>query len=508
MPPVERPGLERPDPVLLAALLARCDLRGDATVRGAGDVPVDRIVMTPDAAGPGALVAGLIQPDAEWVGACARAGASAVIVDRALPVAEAITQVVIPRPGPVVGRIAALLNGDPSRALKLIAVTGTNGKTTITHFCQQLAAAAGARFGVLGTNGFDVGDVVLEPWKTTPYAPDLHALLARMVGAGLDGAAIEASSSGLMMDRLVGAAVDVAIFTNLTADHLDHHPDPESYFAAKRRLFIDPELDEPPRFAVIDRDDPAGRRLLADRQMPCPAVSVSRQGAADVFAEGLAPIDPDDPTRGVRFDLVSPWGRWPVALPVPGAFNVSNALAAFAACVGVGLPPEVLAARIEGLALPKGRLDERPTAGGYRLFIDYAHNPAAIRAAQATLRPITRKRLITVVGASGSGRRDPAEIGRAVAAGADRCVITTNDPAWVPSAELAAGVASALPDTLPYTVIEDRRAAIAYAVEQAEPGDVVLLVGKGHETTMKIRGESVPYSDHDSVAAALAARRG
>lgn len=495
-------------PMALEALLARCDPRGQARVQGPVVRRVDRIVMTPEQAGPGAIVAGLLHPDAAWVHACARRGAAAVIVDRDLPVEAEPTRIVLPRPGPVVGRISALLNGDPSEVLQLVAVTGTNGKTTTTFFCRQLTAAAGLRFGVLGTNGFDVGQEILAPWRTTPYAPDLHALFARMVRAGLHGAAIEASSAGLIADRLIGAEVDVAVFTNLTPDHVDDHPDPEAYFAAKRRLFIDPEQPRPPRLAVIDRDDPAGRRLLADGAMPCPTVSVSRRADADVRAVGITPLDPADPGRGVRFDLASPWGRWPVALPLPGAFNVSNALAAFAACAGLGMPPDRLAAAFEGLTLPRGRLEEHPVdEGGFRVFVDYAHNVGAITEALAAVRPLARGRVIAVLGASGTGRRVPSDIGRAVGRGADLCVLTTNDPDRTPVAALSRAVAAGLPDGLPHTFIEDRRAAIAHAVALAEPGDVVVALGKGHERTQLVRGEKVPYDEQESVAAALRARR-
>jgi UDP-N-acetylmuramoyl-L-alanyl-D-glutamate--2,6-diaminopimelate ligase len=428
-------------------------------------------------------------------------GCRVILSRRPLALDQSITQVIARDFGWVLGRLSSSIHANPSHQLKILAVTGTNGKTTTSHFFQQLMQQAGQRFGLIGSNVYDLGGQLLESWKTTPYPPDFHALLAQAQAAGLEGVALEASSAGLMMDRLLGTRVEVAAFTNLTPDHRIHHPTLEDYFAAKLRLFIDAQQDTPPRFAVINIDDPWGQKLYGLSSLVSETISFGLQASADVQALDLSPLDLANPLAGVQFELLSPWGKFMARLPLLGRFNIYNVLAAFSAAVLMGVTPSLAARGLGQLQLPRGRLQEIPNQKGFRVFVDYAHSVDSLIQVERELRAICRSRLIVLFGCSGMRGCIPEEIGQAAASDADCCIVTTQDPGLLNAGTLAQRAAAGIPSHVERHLIADRKQAIQFALDMAQAGDVVLLAGKGHEKAQIIGRQRVA---HDEIAVATA----
>jgi UDP-N-acetylmuramoyl-L-alanyl-D-glutamate--2,6-diaminopimelate ligase len=352
---------------------------------------------------------------------------------------------------------------------------------------------------VIGTIGTRIDGEPLPSALTTPEAPDLQALLAVMLEAGVAAAAMEVSSHALALGRVSGTRFAVGAFTNLSQDHLDFHPDMEDYFATKARLF-----DGRARHAVVCVDDAWGARLAA----ATPGVVTVAAGTerADWTAVDITA----DPAGGQRFTALGPAGPVPVAMRLPGAFNVANALVALACLDAVGVPPPVAAAAFADLAVP-GRMQRVDAGQPWLAVVDYAHKPAAVAALLDTLRAQVPGRLLTVLGCGGD--RDRAKrplMGAAAAARSALLVVTddnprTEDPAAIRAAMLDGAVAE--PGHGEVREIGDRRAAIAAAVAEARPGDAVVVAGKGHETGQEIDGRKHPFDDAAELAAAIEAAR-
>jgi UDP-N-acetylmuramoyl-L-alanyl-D-glutamate--2,6-diaminopimelate ligase len=392
------------------------------------------------------------------------------------------------------GPLAHAACGAPSERLSLIAVTGTNGKTTVTQF---LAQALAPRCAVIGTLGAGFPSCLAETGFTTPEATTLMRLLAGFADDGATACALEASSIGIEEGRLNGARVDVAVFTNFTRDHLDYHGSMEAYAAAKAQLFAWPGL----RCAVTNLDDEAGARMVA--RTKARRVIGYGIGRGDVRAEALAAT-----ASGQRFDLVLPDGRTEVATPLLGRYNVSNLLAVAAVLHDAGCAPAEISRRLGALAAPPGRMERVGGVGEPLVVVDYAHTPDALENVLATLRAVAGARggqLWVLFGCGGD--RDPGkrpEMGAVAARLADRVVVTSDnprgeDPAKIIAAILAgaAGAASEI----------DRAVAIARAVAEAEARDVIVLAGKGHEGYQEIAGVRTPFSDVEQARRALEARR-
>ena len=434
------------------------------------------------------------------------AGAVAVLTDpdgRARAVASGVPVLVLADPRARLGEIACWVYGDPSSRLRLIGVTGTSGKTTSTYLIESGLSAAGHLTGLVGGVELRVGPERLASSLTTPEAPDLQALFAVMVERGVTAAAMEVSSHSLALGRVGGTRFDVAVFTNLSQDHLDFHDDLEDYFRAKASLF------RPPVTGVVNIDDTYGRRLAASAPVPVTTFSAAGNGDADWRA-----ADVRSGADGSTFRLIGPGGvEADVSVGLAGVFNVANALGALVALVEAGIRLEDAVAGVAACPGVPGRLERVPAAGlGVTAFVDYSHKPGAVEAVLRSLRPVTQGNLIIVLGCGGD--RDRAKrpmMGAAAASLADVAILTSDNPrSEDPLAILAAmldGVLSVPQTERARVIIEpDRAAAIGQAIALASPGDVVVVAGKGHETGQYVAGSVLPFDDRQVTAAALAAR--
>jgi len=431
------------------------------------------------------------------------AGAVAVLTDPAGAerLDPGVPLVVVPDPRRLLGRVSAEVYGHPARRLVMVGVTGTQGKTTTTRLLEGGLAAAGTVPAVVGTVGTRIAGTDVKTALTTPEAPDLHALFALMVERGVEVCAMEVSSHALVLGRVDGVVFDVAVFLNLGRDHLDFHDTVEEYYEAKASLFT----PERARRAVVCLDDEHGRRLADETTLPLATFSTAGGAGATWSVSDLEPA----PSR-TDFTVLAPGGRYAAGVPLAGAYNVSNALAAIAAAGEAGLDPGAVARGIAGLAGVPGRLESIRAGQDFEVVVDYAHKPDAVEAAISALRPLTAGRVLVVIGAGGD--RDTGKrplMGEIAARLADVVVVTddnprTEDPATIRAAVLA-GCAQ-VPDGERAEVREegDRRRAIAWALEQAAPGDIVLVAGKGHETGQEVHGVVHPFDDREIVRDLLA----
>jgi len=388
--------------------------------------------------------------------------------------------------------MAAAVFGHPARALTIVGITGTNGKTTITYLLESVFRAAGWRPGVIGTTGMRIDGSASPLSHTTPEAPELHRTLARMRAGGVRAVAIEISSHALAQHRVDGLVVDVAVFTNLSQDHLDLHATMEDYFEAKRRLFT----PEHARHAVVNADDPWGRRLLEE-----PAIATTSYGidaAADVRAADVS-VQGDGATTVV--------GGVPVRTSLRGRFNVENVLGALAAARVVGIGIDVGARGIGEVRRVPGRMEPVDAGQDFTVVVDYAHTPDSIHSVLRGARGSAEGRVIVVFGCGGD--RDRAKrpmMGRTAAEDADLVIVTNDNPRSEDPLAIIDEITSGMPDGAAAIVEPDRAAAIERAIEAARPGDVVVVAGKGHETTQEIDGMLVPFDDREVARAALTRR--
>ena len=472
------------------------------TLRAQDVVPGDLFAALPGATAHGA----------EFTPAAIEAGAVAVLTDaagaavigRSLSDPAPLPVLVHPEPRTVLGAVAADVYGHPSDRVVVLGVTGTSGKTTTAHLIEAGLRAAGRTPGLIGTVGVRIAGSDVPSALTTPEAPALQALLAVMAESGVDTAVMEVSSHALELGRVDGIRFAAGGFTNLSRDHLDFHPTMEAYFEAKARLF-DPDSPQHARIAVVCVDDDAGRAMA---RRPPQVVTVSAEGhPADWRAEDVVVLD-----SGVQeFTAVDPAGvHHRLRIPLPGRFNVANALLALALLDTVGVSPEQASPGLRSAAVP-GRLEVVDRGQDFLAVVDYAHKPGALRAVLETLRlEISGRpggRLAVVFGAGGNrdaGKREP--MGAVAAELADLVVVTDDNPRdenpGVIRAAILAGVRGV--DREPETVeIADRGAAIRYAVDWARRGDVVVIAGKGHERGQTAAGVTRAFDDREELGRAI-----
>ena len=415
-------------------------------------------------------------------------GATSLLCEQVLDLA--VTQVRVAPGGarPAMASVAAAFWGHPSRALTTVGVTGTNGKTTVTQLVRDALEADGRSTGVIGT----LGGV-----RTTPESPDLQRMLAAMVAEGRRAAALEVSSHALTQHRVDGIVFDVAAFTNLSRDHLDHHGTMEAYFEAKASLFSPARC----RHAVVFADDPWGRRLL-ERLHPLAgvdgyALTAVRVGeAADVvLAVGSS-----------RFT----WRGRRISLPLSGRFNVDNALVAATVATALGADEDRVAEGLAGAAPVAGRMEVVGDGYPVAVLVDYAHTPAGLEVALDAARALAAgHRVLCVFGCGGdrdTGKRP--QMGAVATAGADEVVLTSDNPRSEDPLAIIEAIRAGVVPGAEVTVEPDRAAAIRVAVAHAQPGDVVLVAGKGHETTQTTGAATVAFDDRDEAARALLERFG
>lgn len=493
--------MEGPARVLLLDLLD-----GIAPLRIAGDPVVDVRTLEYDSRRVGAGACFACVPGRHTDGhahapAAVAAGAVALLVER--PLGLGVPEARVPDVRRVLGPVAARLAGEPSRALRCLGVTGTNGKTTTTYLLHAIARVAGEPAGLVGTTGARVGDQIVPLGFTTPEAPDLQVLLARMRDEGVRTVAMEVSSHALAQYRVDGTWFTVACFTNLSHDHLDYHGTVEAYFEAKAQLFAPERCG----VAVTNLDDPHGAELA--RRVAAaggPLLTYARDDpTADVGAEvrGYG-------ASGTDLVLVDRRGGERVAttLPLPGPVNVWNGLAAAATARAAGESWDAIARGLAVAPVVPGRLERVDAGQPFTVLVDYAHTPDALAHAVEAARVVAGDRRVAVVFGCG-GDRDPdkrAPMGAAAAA-ADLVVVTTDNPRSEDPGTIAAAAAAGARAAGGDPVVElDRRVAIARALEWAADGDVVLVAGKGHESGQVTGDTTVAFDDRVVARELLGAR--
>ena len=385
--------------------------------------------------------------------------------------------------------LSAALLQDPAGHLELVGVTGTNGKTTVTYLIDAALRAAGKKSSLLGTVQYRVGDRLAEATRTTPESSDLQRLFREMVDAGSTHAVLEVSSHSLALKRVHGCPFAVAVFTNLTRDHLDFHGDMDSYFKAKRILFD--SLLKPGGVAVVNVDDDRGQELARGHKGRILTYGLLRP--ADLSAEGITLS-----LGGTSFRARTPFGTFDLHSPLLGRFNVQNLLAAIAASMGLGLPVEAALRGVSSLAGVPGRLERVDVGQGFTVAVDYAHTDDALKNLLETVRELGPSRVITVFGCGGDRDRTKRPLMGAVASRlSDVVVLTSDNPRSEPPEAILEEIQTGMNGTRKAEryVIVDRRDAIQKALEIAGQGDAVVIAGKGHETTQVLRDRQVPFDD-------------
>lgn len=435
-----------------------------------------------------------------YLSQAAAAGAMAALVEDALltpEVAPPLPVIVVPNLRRQLGDIAARFFGQPSRALHIAAVTGTNGKTTVSQLLGQLLRGCGYDCGVIGTLGASLDGRVHSALNTTPDPLQLQSTLAHWVEAAVPFVCMEASSHALDQGRLSGVEIDTAVFTNLSRDHLDYHGSMAAYGEAKSRLFQWPGL----RHALINADDAFADTLVRHVANSAECLRYSIAGApADLRLSRL-----EFDARGLRARLDSPWGRGALRSPLIGRFNAGNLLAALATALCAGLPLDQLLRVAQTLQPVSGRMEALRERGRPLVVIDYAHTPDALQQVLTALRPQVRGRLVAVFGCGGDRDRGKRpEMAAVASAHADAIVLTSDNPrSEEPRAIIADIEAGATGD---YRVIVDRAEAIAAAIATAGPDDCVLIAGKGHEDYQLIGAQRIAFSDREQARLALEER--
>lgn len=391
-------------------------------------------------------------------------------------------------------RISRAVYQYPDRELTLIGVTGTNGKTSVTRFVQHFLKAADLSAGSLGTVGYSFAGRELPARRTTPGAPDLHRILAEMRRAGCGYCAMEVSSHALDQNRVFGLEFDVAVFTNLSQDHLDYHETMERYFEAKNKLFAMPGV----RTRIVGEDEWSDR--LAERYGP-EVIRCGLGSGCQVRAERI-----ESTLAGTVAEVSTPWGEGVLRIPLPGVYNLRNAMQALAAAASVGVPLETLLSASEHLHAAPGRMQLIPGHTG-RVYVDYAHTPDALANVLALLKPLAKGRVTVVFGCGGDRDRmkRPLMV-KAAAAYADEMIFTLDNPRTEDPEQIFRDMKEGLEAGYEVTVEPDRTRAIRSAVFSLQPGDVLLIAGKGHESIQEIGAVQIPYDDRDVAVRCIAER--
>jgi UDP-N-acetylmuramoyl-L-alanyl-D-glutamate--2,6-diaminopimelate ligase len=459
----------------------------DVLFPGAPAVDVAGLAYDNRAVGPRDLffcVRGFTRDGHEFAADAVQRGAAALVVDHLLDID--IPQVVVPDVRRAMAPAAATFYGNPTETLDLVGVTGTNGKTTTAYLVRALLEAAGRQTGLLGTVKSVIGGTEFEVQRTTPEAIDLQRAFRAMLDGGDVACVMEVSSHALELARVDASHFAVGIFTNLTQDHLDFHPTMEEYFQAKRRLFTDVGA----RRAVLNLDDPYGARLATDPEITAPITFALDHPGATYRADDLR-----TELAGSRFTLHSPDGVTELSSPLSGPFNVYNVLAAFAAARALEVPFDVAVAAIEQAGQVPGRFETVDEGQPFAVLVDYAHTPDSLQNVLAAARSLTQARLHVVFGAGGDRDRGKRPLmGEIAARLADRVIVTSDNPRSEDPEAIIAEILAGIDRPVEHDA--DRRAAIAAAIASAEPGDVVVIAGKGHEQGQEFAdGRKIPFDD-------------
>ena len=465
---------------------------------GPADVQITGLAYDNRLVEPGFLffcVPGFTRDGHDFAPDAVKRGAAALVVARPLGLGVPEVQVSDVRSAMAVA--AARFFGDPTARLPVVGITGTNGKTTTAFLVRSLLEAADRRCGLLGTVKSVIGGVEHPVVRTTPEAIDLQRTFAAMAEAGDEACAMEISSHALELRRADGIHVAAAVFTNLTQDHLDFHPDMEAYFQAKRLLFASPLT----RARIANADDAYGRRLAEEF---ADTATFALDAEADYRAVGV-----EQSFTGSRFTAVTPDGEFAVRVGLPGRFNVLNALGAWAAARALGVPPATIAGALAGAGRVPGRFEPVDEGQPFAVLVDYSHTPDSLEHALRAARELAEHRVIAVFGAGGDRDRGKRPLMGAIAAReADVAIVTSDNPRSEEPGAIIAEILAGIEDRSGVEADADRRAAIRRAVGLAEPGDVLVIAGKGHEQGQEFAdGRKEPFDDVAVAREALRAVR-
>ncbi len=468
--------------------------------KGELDRPISGLAMDSRRVVPGNLffaLPGIRADGLTYIDEAIGRGAVAVVTSR-IPamIPSRVTFIQVADPRVMLARVSQRYFKNPDCSMQVVGVTGTNGKTTVTHLLKQFLNGED-RVGLIGTINYDLGARTVPSFKTTPESLDIYGMLAQMRDAGCKSAVMEVSSHGVDQKRVLGMQFEAVVFTNLTRDHLDYHKTLESYFEVKSRLFkgVTGHL---PKVAVVNLDDPYGLRLvqvLAEELPQLRVVTFGEHPKADVRAEQV-----ELGFKNSHFKLVWPEGAFDIVSPMIGRYNVSNLLAAIAAAWSLGRKPESLALKLSSFKGVAGRMERIEAGQAFNVLVDYAHTDDALRNALGMLRAITPGRLLVVFGCGGNRDRTKRPLMvKAVQEFADHAFATADNPRSEGLSrifeDMREGVVA--PDKI--TWIDDRRRAISLALDMAKPGDCLLIAGKGHESYQEFGDTVIPFDDRQVV---------
>ena len=497
---MERPLMRFERSLRSVAILLAADLAGD-------DVMISGLTQTSQDIEPGDIF--LAFPGAKTHGAsfsteAEERGARAVLTDSAGAaiideIAHGLSVVAVADPRHAAGILSAWFYNEPMRDVYCVGITGTNGKTTTTTLLHQIWTRAGRESGLIGTVETRIGTDLLKSNRTTPESSDLQALVATMRERHVRNLAMEVSSHAIALERIRGSHFAVVAFTNLTQDHLDFHDTMEAYFQAKASLFTFEYAD----LALINIDDPYGARLAQSSGIPVRTLSRTNHEANWSYVSAHAHLRGNDVCiRGEGGILIE------AVLHLHGDYNLDNALMAVALAFESGVDPIEIAAILPTLIGARGRLEPVDVGQEFVAFVDYAHSPDSVTRVLETCRAMTSGKVIAVLGCGGD--RDSSKrplMGQALSEGSDIAVFTSDNPRSEDPMKILGQMTQGLAVTMPGQVISDRRTAIEYAVSQAARGDVVVILGKGHETGQESAGVTTPFDDRLALAQAIEARR-
>ena len=471
-------------------------------LRGSLDRPISGLAMDSRRVVLGTLffaLPGLRADGAMFIDEAVARGAVAVVTPK-LPTSTParVTFIQVTDPRALLARVAQRYYKFPDRGLNVVGVTGTNGKTTVTHLLKHFLNSE-ERVGLLGTINYDLGGRTVPSYRTTPESLDIFGLLAQMRAAGCRQAVMEVSSHGLDQQRVLGLQFGATVFTNLTRDHLDYHKTLDAYFEVKSRLFTGSAGCEP-KLAVVNLDDAYGEKLAGVVPAHIRKITFGETPRALVRAE--------DVVLGFKhttFKLIWPEGELAVDSPLIGRYNVSNLLAAVATAWGLGRDPRVFLARLPAFSGVAGRMERIEEGQGYNVLVDYAHTDDALRNALGMLRTITPGRLCVVFGCGGNRDRTKRPLMvKAVQEFADFAFATADNPRGEPLAQIFADMRSGVTAPAKISWVDDRRHAISLALDGAKPGDCLLIAGKGHESYQEFADTVIPFDDRQVVRELIA----
>jgi UDP-N-acetylmuramoyl-L-alanyl-D-glutamate--2,6-diaminopimelate ligase len=464
-----------------------------------GSVEIAGIAYNSKSVGPGSLFAalrGTAQNGMDFVAEAEARGAAAVLSSWPKPAASGSVWVQVADAREALALASANFYGHPSDRMKVVGITGTKGKTTTAYLLEEILRAAGGRPGVIGTIEYRGPGWKVPAARTTPESPDLQALLKDMLDGGVTHCVMEVSSHALEQKRVWGVSYDVAVFTNLSGEHLDYHPSMEAYFEAKKRLFT---LNHKRRAAVVNMDDPWGQKLVAE--LPMKTVTFGLEPAAIVRALKYAMS-----AEGIDAQVSYPGGVMRLQSALVGRHNLYNILAAAAAALSLNILPADISRGIGDLKGVPGRFERVPNGRGLQVVVDYAHTDNALEHLLTTAREFKPRRVVLVFGAGGNRDKDKRErMGRVAARLADWTILTSDNPRSEEPMDIISAIETGFTKEAvkSYEVVPDRKKAIFRALATANKGDIVLVAGKGHETTQIFKDRTDHFSDIEVIEDAL-----